>query len=486
MKKPETIPSSIFREYDIRGIAERDLSTEFAQYLGLTYAEFLKDRLKTAKPADGSRLRPLVAVGRDCRLSGEAYSEALIQGLRKGGLDVVRIGVCPTPLTYFSVFHLNLDGAIMVTGSHNPANYNGFKICAGKDTLHGSDIQNLRVRMESGSPLKLLGDSKEGSISDHEIIPDYIAHVASHAEKVKKARIVLDAGNGTAGSVAPELFRRLGAEVIELFCELDGRFPNHHPDPTVPANLKHLIESVKANKADFGIAFDGDSDRIGLVDESGRILFGDELMVILSRDVLKHVPGATIISEVKSSHRLYLDIAAHGGKPIMWKTGHSLIKSKMKETGAALAGEMSGHIFFSHRWFGFDDAIYAATRIYEIYSRTGGTLSALIADLPQTCSTPEIRIDCDEDLKFKLVEETRKRLEARDLKPNTIDGVRIDTKDGWGLLRASNTQPVLVLRFEATTEKRLGELRSLFEDELQLAAKSIGHAPIDFHATAGH
>jgi phosphomannomutase/phosphoglucomutase len=394
--------------------------------------------------------------------------------------------VCPTPLTYFSVFHLNLDGAIMVTGSHNPADYNGFKICVGKDTLHGADIQNLLVRMQSGTPMNLIDANTEGAIREHAILPDYINYVSKHAEKVRPAKIVLDAGNGTAGTVAPELFRKMGAEVIELFCDLDGRFPNHHPDPTVPANLKDLIAAVKTHGADFGVAFDGDSDRIGLVDEKGRILFGDELMVLLSRDVLKHLPGSTIISEVKSSHRLYQDIAAHGGNPIMWKTGHSLIKSKMKETGAALAGEMSGHIFFSHRWFGFDDAIYAATRVYEIFSRSGGALSDLIADLPPTYSTPEIRVDCEESLKFKLVEETRRRFESRDLKPNTIDGIRIDTKDGWGLLRASNTQPVLVLRFEATSMARLEELRSLLESELQAAAQSIGHAPINLSGSAGH
>jgi phosphomannomutase/phosphoglucomutase len=374
----------------------------------------------------------------------------------------------------------------MVTGSHNPANYNGFKICAGKDTLHGADIQDLLRRMESGSPVSLQTQFSQGSIQDHAIIPDYIQYVSANAEKVKKAKIVLDAGNGTAGTVAPELFRKMGADVVELYCDLDGRFPNHHPDPTVPANLKALIAAVREHKADFGVAFDGDSDRIGVVDENGRILFGDELMVILSRDLLARKPGATIISEVKSSHRLYQDIAARGGKPIMWKTGHSLIKSKMKETKAELAGEMSGHIFFADRWFGFDDAIYAATRVYEIYSRAQSSLSSLIQDLPPTFSTPEIRVDCEEALKFKLVEATRLRLESLDFKPNTIDGIRIDTKDGWGLLRASNTQPVLVLRFEATSEGRLAELRTLFEKELQSAAVSIGHPPIQMEGAAGH
>jgi phosphomannomutase/phosphoglucomutase len=483
IKIPCQIPSTIFREYDIRGVAGRDLSPEFAEYLGLTYAEFLKDHFKKLGRI---KQKYQVAVGRDCRLSGDSYATALIKGLTAAGLDVVRIGVCPTPLTYFSVFHLDLDGAIMVTGSHNPADYNGFKICVGKDTLHGSDIQNLRQRMESGSPLHVVGSVGQGSVRDHQIIPDYIGYVAANAEKVKKVKIVLDAGNGTAGTVAPDLFRRLGAEVIELFCELDGRFPNHHPDPTVPANLKHLISAVREHKADFGVAFDGDSDRIGLVDESGRILYGDELMVILSRDILKKNPGATIISEVKSSHRLYQDIAKHGGQPIMWKTGHSLIKSKMKETRAALAGEMSGHIFFADRWFGFDDAIYAATRVYEIYSRTGVPLSKLIDDLPQTFSTPEIRIDCEEELKFKLVQATKVRMEAKDLRPNTIDGIRIDTQDGWGLLRASNTQPVLVMRFEATSQPRLKELKTLFENEIRFAAQEIGHPAIDFEGTGHH
>jgi len=482
-KKPSHIPSSIFREYDIRGIADRDLSAEFAEYLGLTYAEFLKDHFKRIGK---EKPKYQVAVGRDCRLTGEAYASALIRGLAAAGLDVIRIGVCPTPLTYFSVFHLETDGAIMVTGSHNPSDYNGFKICVGKDTLHGSDIQNLRHRMESSSPLSAVGSVTPGNVRDYEIIPDYIRYVSSKAEPVKKAKIVLDAGNGTAGSVAPELFRKLGAEVIELFCELDGRFPNHHPDPTVPANLKHLIEAVHQHQADFGVAFDGDSDRIGLVDENGRILFGDELMVILSRDVLKRHPGATIISEVKSSHRLYQDIAKNGGHPIMWKTGHSLIKSKMKETQAALAGEMSGHIFFADRWFGFDDAIYAATRVYEIFSRSNGRLSELVRDLPATFSTPEIRIDCDEALKFKLVTATQARLEAKDLRPNTIDGIRLDTHDGWGLLRASNTQPVLVMRFEATSKARLEELKSLFENEIRIAAQQIGHPPIAFEGTGHH
>lgn len=468
-----TINPSIFREYDIRGIAGRDISAEFAEALGFAYARYIGGRTPVA-----GRKRLTVSVGRDCRLTGESYSGALVQGMLRGGLDVIRLGVCATPLTYFSTFHLDLDGGIMVTGSHNPAEYNGFKICVGRDTIHGHQIQEIRALME-----KTLADpspsqyAPQGSASDYPIIPAYIDHLVGNARKLKPMKIVLDAGNGTAGNIAPELFTRLGAQVIPLFCELDGRFPNHHPDPTVPANLKDLVAKVRSEKASFGVAFDGDSDRIGLVDENGRILYGDELMVMFARDVLKDIPGATIISEVKSSHRLYNDIAARGGVPIMWKTGHSLIKSKMKETKAALAGEMSGHIFFADRYFGFDDAIYAALRVYEIASAASGPVSSLTSDLPPSVSTPEIRLDCDEEKKFKLVEEAKKRL-TPGRKITDIDGIRVDFGDGWGLIRASNTQPVLVLRFEAPSQGRLDEIRGIFEKALDEAAQAIGHPPV--------
>ncbi|MEK6580027.1 MAG: phosphomannomutase/phosphoglucomutase [Bdellovibrionota bacterium] len=465
------IKPSIFREYDIRGIAEKDLNAEFARYLGRAYASFISGR-KTVV----GRARPLVSVGWDCRLTSDTYAKALVQGLTESGINVVRLGTCPTPLTYFSVFSKNLDGGIMITGSHNPADYNGFKICVGKDTIHGNQIQELRSLMEkhAAQPIQ---PGPTGSISDFKVIPAYIEHLLKNARGLKKKKIVLDAGNGTAGTVAPELFKRLGAEVISLFCELDGRFPNHHPDPTVPENLKVLVETVLKEKADFGLAFDGDSDRIGLVDNTGRILFGDEIMVIFSRDILKHLPGATIISEVKSSNRLYNDIAAKGGKPIMWKTGHSLIKAKMKETQAALAGEMSGHIFFADRYFGYDDAIYAGMRIFEIASTHPGPLSTIIEDLPKTVATPEIRLDCEEEKKFKLVEATKKRLSTK-FKTNDIDGIRADFGDGWGLVRASNTQPVLVLRFEANSQKRMSEIRQIVESALAEAALELGHAPL--------
>lgn len=462
---------AIFREYDIRGIAGKDLSPELAEAIGRAYASYISGR----KPVAG-RKRLRVAVGRDCRMTSDSYASALISSLTRSGLDVVDVGVVPTPLTYFTVFHLDLDGGIMVTGSHNPADYNGFKIGVGRDTIHGSQIQEIRALIEKGAtPQK----SEEGSVSNHSIVPEYIEWVCKNARPLKKKKIVLDGGNGTAGVVAPELFKRLGAEVIELYCELDGTFPNHHPDPTVLKNLKDLIEKVKSEKADFGVAFDGDSDRIGLVDEKGRAIFGDELMVILSRDVLKTSPGATIISEVKSSHRLYQDIADKGGKPIMWKTGHSLIKSKMKETKAALAGEMSGHIFFADRYFGYDDAVYAATRVFEIASATDAPVSSLIADLQPVVATPEIRVECEEEQKFALVNEAKKRLTQTEYETNDIDGVRVEFGDGWGLVRASNTQPVLVLRYEAPSEEKLTEYRSIVEGALMDAAKALGHPPLE-------
>jgi phosphomannomutase/phosphoglucomutase len=474
---PSKWVKSIFREYDIRGVAGKELSPEFAEHLGQVYAQYVVGR----KPVNG-RKALTVAVGRDCRLSSDGLADGLIRGLVSGGIDVIRIGVCPTPLTYFSVFTLDLDGGIMVTGSHNPAPDNGFKIGVGKDTIHGHQIQEIRELMDKPA----VKGARVGVVTDWEPIPSYIDYVVKNAKPLTKKKIVLDAGNGTAATVAPELFRRLGAEVIELYCTLDGRFPNHHPDPTVPANLKDMVDTMKKEGADFGIAFDGDADRIGLADESGRILFGDEMMVMFSRNVLKSTPGATIISEVKSSYRLYDDITKRGGNPIMWKTGHSLIKAKMKETKAALAGEMSGHIFFADRYFGYDDAIYAASRVYEIACETPGPLSNVLKDLERTVNTPEIRVPCQEDKKFALVEGTKKRLVALGKgNVNDIDGIRIDFGDGWGLVRASNTGPILVLRFEAKTAPRMNEIRDLVESALRETAKQLEHPPLDM-AGGGH
>ncbi len=461
------INETIFREYDIRGIAGNDLTAEFAKTLGLTYAEYAFEKL--------GKDSITISVGRDCRLSSDEYADALIAGLREGGINVLNIGVCPTPLTYFSIFHYHTDGGIMVTGSHNPANYNGFKICLQKNTIHGEEIQVLkRIFMKN-----VFTKRKHGTQKDEPIIPYYQDYVSEQSKPARKLKVVLDAGNGTASTVAPLLFKEIGAEVIELYCELDGRFPNHHPDPTVPKNLTALIAAVKEHKADFGVGYDGDSDRIGAVDENGRVIFGDELMVIFARDVLAHHPGATIISEVKSSNRLYQDIEKRGGKGIMWKTGHSLIKSKMKETNALLAGEMSGHIFFADRWFGFDDAIYASVRLYEIVAKNG-KLSELMSGLKPVVSTPEIRIDCEEDKKFALIEETAKLLQDASAKLTTIDGLRVDYEDRWGLIRASNTQPVIVMRFEAHTEALLNEIKSRFEAALETAGKKLGHGKFEF------
>jgi phosphomannomutase/phosphoglucomutase len=447
---------TIFREYDIRGIAGKDLSAPFAYDLGRAYVAFAEKKL--------GKKGLTLAVGRDCRVSGPEYSQALIDGLSAGGARVVFLGEVSTPMTYFSIFQMSLDGAIMVTGSHNPANYNGFKICVGKATLHGSDIQDLRKIMEAqGSQARKVTAPEEKNI-----YPSYLDYMLSNIKLHRPLKIVVDAGNGAASNFAPEIYRKLGCEVIELFCKPDGTFPNHPADPTVEANLQDVIAAVKKHGADAGIAFDGDADRIGVVNEKGEILWGDELMVIFSRSVLKSFPGATIISEVKSSHRLYNDIQKHGGNGLMWKTGHSLIKSKMKETGAKLAGEMSGHIFFADRFFGFDDAIYAGARFLEILSESKGKASDLLAGLPKSVNTPEIRVDCADSEKFAIIEKIRAAFHGK-FKTNEIDGVRVEFGDAWGLVRASNTQPVIVMRFEAENPSRLQEIRNIIETEARKA-----------------
>lgn len=451
---------AIFREYDIRGVSERDLNPEFARKLGHAYVELASNVLGKKKLT--------IAVGRDCRLTGESYAAALMQGLAEKGAEVVSLGLVTTPMTYFSIHRLSLDGAIMVTGSHNPPEYNGFKICVGKGTLFGKDIQKLRELMEKGSPASEI--KTEGKKED--IFPAYLDFIVSNVKLKRPLKVVVDAGNGAASDFAPEIYRKLSCDVIELFCTPDGRFPNHEADPTVEKNLKDVIAAVKEHKADLGIAFDGDADRIGVVNEKGSILWGDELMVLFSREVLKQNPGATIISEVKSSHRLYNDIRAKGGNGIMWKTGHSLIKSKMKETGALLAGEMSGHVFFADRFFGFDDAIYAGARLLEILSHTDSRLSELLQDLPKCVNTPEIRVDCEDDKKWKIVESIRSSFSGK-YETTEIDGIRVEFGDGWGLVRASNTQPVIVMRFEAQSQNRLEEIRGIIEAEARRAGLKI-------------
>lgn len=435
-----------FREYDIRGVADIDLHDNFAYTLGRAYADLLRE--------SGGKT---VAVGRDCRLSGPRLQLALITGLVEGGAKVHSIGMVPTPLLYFSVYHLDLDGGIQITGSHNPAEYNGFKMMLGKDSVHGEQIQDLLDRMQSGS-----FGSGQGQHLDHDIVPEYLDYVTQNISLQRPLKIVVDGGNGAGGLIGAELYRRMGCEVIELFCEPDGHFPNHHPDPTVEKNLEDIRQAVVQYGADLGIAFDGDADRIGAIDEAGNIIWGDMLMVLFSRQVLQENPGAAIISEVKCSRNLYNDITAHGGQAIMWKTGHSLIKSKMKETAAKLAGEMSGHIFFADRYFGFDDAPYVGARLCELVAASDQTISEMLADLPKTVTTPEIRVDCPDDIKFGIVEKARQHF-SKDYSLIDIDGIRIEFDDGWALLRASNTQPVLVLRFEAESPKRLQELRQFLE-----------------------
>uniref|UniRef100_A0A7C4MQE5 Phosphomannomutase/phosphoglucomutase n=1 Tax=Desulfatirhabdium butyrativorans TaxID=340467 RepID=A0A7C4MQE5_9BACT len=443
----------MFREYDIRGIAGKDMTEDDVYTLGRAIGTYLKRRGAVH-----------ISVGRDCRLSSDAYAGRIIDALAATGCRVTDIGVCPTPVLYFSIPHLKQEGGVMVTASHNPAEYNGFKICLGSDSVHGSDIQQIRMLAESGDFV-----AGTGACVKTDIVPDYMDHVVSRISIRKPLRIGIDAGNGTAGVVALPLLQRLGMEVHPLYCEMDGTFPNHEADPTVLRNMEDLIDLVKRERLDVGIGFDGDGDRIGVVDETGRIVFGDRLMVLYAREILGRKPGATFISEVKCSQVLYDEIERLGGKAVMWKTGHSLIKKKMKETHAELAGEMSGHMFFADRYFGYDDAIYAACRLLEILSGTDKSLSELLSDLPQTCNTPEIRVECPDHLKFDVVQrfcdEFRKHYPVID-----IDGARVLFEGGWGLVRASNTQPALVLRFEADSERRLAEIRDIVEGRLREAA----------------
>lgn len=463
---------ALFREYDLRGIVGEELTEAIAEQVGLAYATMVRE-LGVSR----------ISLGRDGRLSSPWLQAALLRGLLAGGLDVVDLGLCASPLLYFSLFHLPVQGGIMITGSHNAAEYNGFKICIGKEAIHGEDIQRLRQVMEGGRFV-----SGSGQLSAHEIIPDYLLYLKNDFAGVQAdhLHVVIDCGNGAASLVAKQALEQMGCRVTGLYDELDGRFPNHHPDPTVVDNLQDLIAAVKEEKADVGIGYDGDADRIGAIDEQGQILWGDRLMVLYARDILAQRPGTTFISEVKASQCLYDDIAAKGGRPIMWKTGHSLMKAKLKEESAVLAGEMSGHMFFADRYFGFDDAVYASCRLVEILAKTKQAVSSLVADLPQTTVTPEIRVDCPDTLKFQLVDQVRAQLTAyldarqpvgasnlrlRDLV--TIDGVRAIFEDGWGLIRASNTQPALVLRFEAPSQARLDMIRATIETELAQARRVL-------------
>jgi phosphomannomutase/phosphoglucomutase len=443
---------TIFREYDIRGVAETELTSPDVVELGRGLGTLLRRK-------SGRR----VNLGRDCRLSGARLHAALLEGLMASGCEVTDVGVVPTPLLYFSAVHLKADGAVMITGSHNPAEFNGFKTVCGSGTLHGETIQQVRRIIESGDFAAGTGSHTTVDVSDA-----YLDAVAPQFQFARRIKVVADAGNGTAGPLVHRLLKRLNCEATELFFEMDGRFPNHHPDPTVPANLKHLQDAVKAHGADLGIAFDGDSDRIGAVDENGEVIYGDMLMLIYGKEILTRKPGATFIGEVKCSQLMYDELKRLGGNPIMYKTGHSLIKAKMKQEHAELAGEMSGHMFFADRYFGYDDALYAACRLMEIVAASGQPLSAQLAGYPKLVSTPELRIDCSDETKFQVVE----RVAAHFRKSHQVidvDGVRVLFDEGWGLLRASNTQPVLVMRFEAPNENLLESYRREVETALEQA-----------------
>lgn len=451
----------IFREYDIRGSVGEELSDEFARLLGRAYATL----------ANETGLNR-IGIGYDCRLSSPGYAQALAEGLADGGLDVVITGMGPTPQLYHAVFAHDLGGGIQVTGSHNPPHMNGFKILLGKQTLSGAQIQNLKTRCERVLSQQPVGN--RGKITTLDVRESYIKALIDNVKPYMGSRplkIVVDAGNGVGGLVGPAVLRGLGVEVIELFCEPDGRFPNHHPDPTELKNIKDLIAAVKAHQADFGIGWDGDADRIGVVDEHGEPVFGDMLLLIYGRSILAERPGATIIGDVKCSSQLFDDLRSRGANAIMWKTGHSLIKSKLKETEGDLAGEMSGHIFFKHRYHGFDDALYSSARLVEIMSKHTGPLSSLLAGLKPMFSTPELRVDCSESIKFKIAGLAQEAF--KEFKVETIDGVRVTFDKGWGLVRASNTQPVLVMRFEAESAELLESYKKTVIDRIETIKSSL-------------
>jgi len=440
----------IFREYDIRGLVEQDLAPENVELIGKAIGTFIR--------RDGGKTMTL---GWDIRESSVRFREILTRALNSTGCDVIDIGRVPTPVSYFSLHHLNPDGGVMITGSHNPPEFNGFKISHGQHSLYGEKIQILKGLID-----KKDFETGTGTAREENILDAYMDKICEVINISKPIKVVLDGGNGCFGITGPKLLRKLGLDPIEQFCEPDGTFPNHHPDPTVPEYMQDLIDRVLSEKADLGIGFDGDADRIGVVDDQGNLLWGDQLLILFARSILKAHPGTAVVGEVKCSQNLYDDIKKQGGVPVMSAAGHSLIKNKMRETGALLAGEMSGHMCFKDNYYGFDDAIFAACRVLEIVAASPAPLSALLADLPKTFNTPEIRVDCPDELKFKIVRELTEHFRSR-YEVVDIDGVRIQFESGWGLVRASNTQPVLVLRFEAKTEDQLKEYQGIVYQQLE-------------------
>ena len=445
------IKREIFRAYDIRGIVDQDFDAAWVEMLGKACGTFFLGRGQHQ-----------ALVGHDCRHSSPGYQAAMIKGLLSTGVDVLYLNMVPTPLFYYAVKKFNRQAGVMITASHNPPEFNGFKVWSGAGTIHSADVQELFAIMSRGE-----FSIGQGLATEHDMVPTYLEELSAQVRLPKPVRVVVDGGNGAGGEICAELLRRIGADVVELYCEPDGNFPNHHPDPTREENNADLRAKVLETGAHVGIGLDGDGDRIGVLDERGAMIYGDRLLAIFARQVLQDRPGGTVIGEVKCSHLMFQDIAAHGGNAIMGQTGHSLIKARMQETGAVLAGEMSGHMFFADRYYGFDDALYAALRLVEIIGQhPDKPLGSYLDEWPPIFSTPEIRMDCPEDIKFPIVERAqtyfRDRYDIVD-----VDGVHILLPDGWGLLRASNTQPILVMRFEAESEARLREIRALVETPLQ-------------------
>jgi phosphomannomutase/phosphoglucomutase len=460
------VPSHVFREYDIRGVADRDLTDDVARGIGRGYATMLGGTGKVVR----------VAVGRDCRSSSDRLRAALVDGLVRAGATVVDVGVGPTPFLYASVHTLGTDGGVMITGSHNPADENGFKMMRGTASFFGGDIQALRKVVEEE---RFASPATPGIVETADVRARYIDMVTGGIHLARTdLRFVLDAGNGAGGPLGLACMRKLGLSPDPLFCDMDGRFPNHHPDPTVPKNLDALVTRVRETGARVGLAYDGDADRLGAVDASGEIVWGDRLMILFSRAVLAERPGAAILGEVKCSQTLYDDIARHGGRAILWKTGHSLIKTKMREEGALLAGEMSGHLFFADRYLGYDDAIYASLRLLEILARDPRSIGEMLADVPRTYATPEIRVDCPDAVKFDVVAAVRSHYRGAGLPVVDIDGARIsfgtEREPAWGLVRASNTGPVLVMRFEASTPERRDAIHAQVESVVRDARARLG------------
>lgn len=459
------IQSTIFREYDIRGVVGETLDEDIAYRIGRAFAARVIEEVGAPNA---------IAVGRDGRVSSSSLQAALMRGIADSGVSVIDIGLGPTPMLYYAVCTLHTAAGVMLTGSHNPPTHNGFKMMLGTKPFFGADIQALHTRIEQGQFA-----SGSAEITRRDIGEDYITNLLRAYTGKRNLRVAWDAGNGAAGGIMQALCERLPGEHIALYSEIDGTFPNHHPDPTVPENLQALIETVKTRQLDFGIAFDGDGDRIGVVDDTGEIIWGDQLLALYAGPVLKELPGATIIGDVKASQMLFDEIKRLGGEPLMWKTGHSHIKSKMKELKAPLAGEMSGHVFFADRYFGFDDALYAAIRLLSLVAEGDEKLSALRARLPVWQSTPELRLPCDEARKFKIIEEIQAQLKAEGAEVSTVDGVRVTTPSGWWLLRASNTQAMLVARAESRDAEGLAKLVEILKTKL--AANGVEFVP-----SAGH